>query len=156
MLKELQRRYWTEASWALRIMLIALVAFTLILFLPFREAGGTGSLYISANYDTVGTYFLTPGGSGWDLHPWAYVLLVSAFMFYLSDFHLGAFWRKFGWWLTPVLLFTCMWNGDNSLLPPWLALGSLCLMLLAAALNFFDQHKLQAVAVAPTEAPKSK
>lgn len=149
MLAELKRRYWTEASWALRLMLLGLVAFALILFLPFRVTAGTGSLYIAGNYDTVGTYFITPGGSGWDLHPWAYVLLVGAFMFYLSDFHRGAFWTKFGWWLTPVLLFTCMWNGDNALLPPWLAVGALCVMALAALLNLLDQRKLKATTPTP-------
>lgn len=60
-------------------------------------------------------------GTGWQLHPQAYVLLVvAAFLFLRDDFAGSRWFVRFGYWLGVLMLFLCAVPGA-----PFRALGAL-------------------------------
>jgi hypothetical protein len=121
-----------------KLMLIALVAFTLSLFLQY----GSGQNWQTSADGTlsvlVGGGDFVRYGSGWDLAPHALPLLLVLFVIYLGDPDDNIpFFKWVGWWLTPVALLT-MAQGDlysiGNVIGWWIILAT----LLIAGLHTFE------------------
>ncbi len=138
MLKQL----WAEASRAKRIILVMLPINFISQFLPYNTKGGTGMLFLDADYNTTGYYWLGDAtGIGWQLHPQAYVILAALVVINLNEFSQGRFWSRWGYWITvPLTLFSV---APGRMMDIGGALGVLCLFMsiIAAVVSIFDARE---------------
>ncbi len=88
-----------------RLLMIAAIVLLLVSqFFLYLDDPATGQLFVDADFNTAGFYSIPPTGTGWELHPHAYVILVVLAFAYLRDDILEMRWfDRAGWWLTVVL-----------------------------------------------------
>ena len=89
-------------------MLVALALVTISQFFPHFDDATTGLATFGENYSMDVFLWFGRSGSGWFLHPQAYVILVVlAFAFLRSDIYEHRLMQKFGWWLAALLILIC-------------------------------------------------
>jgi hypothetical protein len=113
---DLVRGFFRDKTTPHLVMLGAiLLNFVSQFFLVFNSPG-SGMLTDATNTDYyTGAYWFGGSGvaTGWQLHPHAYViLLVLAFVYLRDDIVDGAFFRRWGWWLTALALLACTLPGN--------------------------------------------
>jgi hypothetical protein len=142
-----------------RLMLLALVVFTLSHFLPW----GVESEGVQAGYWQGNTYiinavggFVVPEGTGWDINPFAWTAILVAFVIYLQEPDDIPLFRAIGWWVTPfALLATSIMADANDAIGAQIGLLSLVSMLGIAALHLFEQIAKKKAASAKPATPGS-
>jgi hypothetical protein len=103
---DLIREFFRDKTRAQLLMIAALVLLLVSQFFYYLDDPGTGYLSIDADFNTIGYYTFGAQGTGWQLHPHAYVILVALGFAFLRDDIIDLPWfRKFGWWLAVVLVF---------------------------------------------------
>jgi hypothetical protein len=84
-------------------------------FLLYMNDDGVAGLYDMTNtdyYTQMVVYAFASHGTGWQLHPHAFVLLpVLAFLFLREDFVARPWFIRWGYWLGVVMLFFCATPG---------------------------------------------
>lgn len=102
---DLLRDFIRDKSAAQLVMIAAIVLLFVSQFFYYLDDPGTGFLSIDADFNTTGYYTFGAQGTGWQLHPHAYVILVIlAFAFLRDDIVELAWFRRFGWWAALVLI----------------------------------------------------
>ena len=121
-----------------KLMLVSLVVFTLSQFLAWGDGSATATgLTAGGVLDFTGGGYLN--GTGWELHPQAWVILLVLFGLYLGDPDENVpFFRTIGWWLTPVLLLTQSQGGAT--IGAYLGLLALVGSVVAAILHLLEQR----------------
>jgi hypothetical protein len=130
------RRYWTDASWPLRLVLAGLVILTIALCFPFGAS--VGSLTLHADGGST-MRFHEFAGNGWDKHAWAFVVVPALWLAYLTNIKDNQHWQRWGWGLTPLLIFFCVMNGDNTFPAPNIAFIAVGFSLLAAVIHYWNR-----------------
>lgn len=141
---DIVKRLWGESHLPRRIILLMLVLLFVSQFFTYNSYGGTGQLFIDADWNTTGYYTVgDPTGTGWQIHPQAYVILAILALIYVNDFSVGRFWTRFGYWLTIPLTLACAVGGYVN--EPGGAMGAACVLaaLVAAILSVFEARKLK-------------
>ncbi len=99
-----------------RLLMIAAIALLFIsqFFLYLNDPGGgfiPNAMNMNEYTDVVITSFAAVG-TGWDLHPHAYVILiVLAFAFLRDDIVASPLFAKAGWWVSLILVIACILPG---------------------------------------------
>lgn len=138
-----------------KLMLVCLVVFTLSQFLPWGDGSATPMFVTSGgvlNF-TGGGYL---NGTGWELHPQVWLIMLVLFALYLGDPDENIpLFRTLGWWLTPVLLLTQSAGGAT--IGAYLGLAALAGTVVAAVMHLFEQRAASKKAAGdlPPAAPKS-
>lgn len=141
MLKQL----WDESGWARRLILIMLPINVISQFFPYNTYQSKGLLLV--NYDFSSTLFWwwnDPTGTGWQLHPQAYVILACLVVVYLNDVSKGRFWTRFGYWLTVPLTFATLVPGSAYDIGGTIGVGCLLLSIIAAIISVSEARRMEA------------
>ena len=94
------------------MMIAALLLCTMSQFFLYFDDPTTGILSIDADWNTVGHYWFGASGTGWGLHPHAYLILVLlAFAFLRDDVAEHRLFRRFGYWVSLLLFFAAITPG---------------------------------------------
>lgn len=102
---DLVRQFLRDKSPAQLVMIAAIVLLFVSQFFYYLDDPGTGFLSIDADFNTTGYYTFGAQGTGWQLHPHAYVILVVlAFAFLRDDIVDLPWFRRFGWWAALALV----------------------------------------------------
>ena len=84
-------------------------------FFLYMNDAGNAALYNMTDlnyYTTMVVYAFASVGTGWQLHPQAFVLLpILAFVFLREDFVTRPWFIRFGYWIGVLMLFICMMPG---------------------------------------------
>ncbi len=115
------------------LMIAALLLMAVSQFFFYFDDPGTGFLSIDSDWNTVGHYWLGQQGTGWDLHPQAYVIVVAlAFALLRDDIAEHRAFRRFGYWLCVVLFFIATTPGAP-LRATGAGMGGIALLMALAA-----------------------
>ena len=94
------------------LMIAALILLTLSQFFAYFDDPTTGFLSIHETFDTAALYRIAVQGTGWDLHPQAYLILAAiAFALLRDDVADHPMFRRFGFWVCLVLIFAAISPG---------------------------------------------
>lgn len=140
---DLVKEFFRDKSRAQLLMIAALVLLLVSQFFYYLDDPGTGVLSIDADFNTTGYYTFGAQGTGWQLHPHAYVILVVLGFVFLRDDIIDQPWfKKFGWWVALALVFAATIPGayfraDGG------AMGGIAVLMAigAVALNWLDSRK---------------
>lgn len=136
-------QFLADKSLAHRIMLGAVLLLLFSQFLPYFDDAGSGIPSIDADFNTTGYYWLGSYGTGWQLHPQAYVILVFlGFAFLRDDIYAQPWFARFGWWGT-VILFVAATSPGAPLRASGAGLGGIAVLLalLAALMHWMELRK---------------
>lgn len=140
------RQFWAEASLAKRLVVVMLVLLFASQFFMYNDSSSYGMLFVDADFNTTGYYYsdYSPVGTGWQIHPQAYIIIACLVVLYLNDFTSGRFWTRFGYWITLVLTFMCIVPGTTR--EPGGALGAVCVLLalIAAIVSVREARRMKA------------
>lgn len=122
-------------------MTVTLVLLFASQFLQYFDDTSHAFMTWDSDFNTELTlWFGRPTGTGWELHPQAYVIIAALVLIYLNDFSETRFWTNWGWWLTVALVFACVTPASIRTDGGKLGLICLGLALLAAILNFVQNR----------------
>lgn len=138
MLKEFLR----DKSLAQLIMLGTSIVLLLSQFFEYYDE--TGSLIVGRNGGTIQTTMRDfQPGSGWELHPHAYVILVVlGFAFLRDDVANHPLFKRFGYWAALVLVIWATFPGAY-FRSPGAGIGAVCIVaaLVAAIIAWLQNRK---------------
>lgn len=140
---DLVKEFFRDKRPAHLLMLAAIVLLLVSQFFYYLDDPSTGTLSIDADFNTVGYYTFGAIGTGWQLHPHAYVILVLlGFAFLRDDILDHPLFRRFGWWAALVLVFAATVPGAY-LRADGAAMGGVALLMAfaAALLHQFDKSR---------------
>jgi len=147
---DLIREFFRDKTPARLLMIAAAVLLLVSQFFFYLDDPSTGILSIDADFNTTGYYIFGAKGTGWELHPHAYVILVILGFAFLRDDILEIAWfSRFGWWAAVALVIAATAPGAY-----FRALGgglggiSVLMALGAAVLHVFETKR-----AAPAKAP---
>lgn len=93
----------TNSGWrAEHIAWTAIVLSFVSQFFQYEEDTRGGMLHRATDerYYTGISFFGSAGGTGWAMHPHAWITLAALAVVYSTGTHAGRFWSRWGYWLT--------------------------------------------------------
>lgn len=147
---DLVKEFFRDKTPARLLMIAAIVLLLVSQFFYYLDDPSTGFLSIDADFNTTGYYTFGAKGTGWELHPHAWVILVILGFAFLRDdiVELGWF-SRFGWWIAVALVIAATAPGAYLRAFGGGLGGISVLMALAAALL----HLFEAKRATPAKAP---
>ena len=130
------KRVWADASPARRLMTVTLLLLLVSQFLPYHDDTSHSQLLFDSDFNSSLTiWFGQAAGTGWQLHPQAYVIIAGLVLVYLNDISESAWWARWGWWLTVALVWIAVVPASGRTIGGLIGLGCIVLALVAAWLN---------------------
>jgi hypothetical protein len=131
------QRLWQKMSKARRTMTVALAVLFVSQFFAYAEDRGYGVLSMDSNYNTSGTYWvdLEPSGTGWEIHPYARLIIPFLAFAYITSLCEQPWWRNWGYLASVMLVFICLSPGQQWMPGTRLGFVSLGLAIWAAVQN---------------------
>jgi hypothetical protein len=80
-------------------------------FMPYAD-GPTVHFTYGTALPTTSTFELQGHQSGWSQHPWAFFLLVTLAVIFLTGINTGPAWRQWGYWLLIPMVWGCVAPAD--------------------------------------------
>ena len=94
------------------LMIAALLLLTISQFFAYFEDPTTGLVALGTGFGVAGSDRLGLGGTGWQLHPQAYLILaVMGFAFLRDDVAEHPLFLRFGYWICFALIFAAVSPG---------------------------------------------
>lgn len=136
--------WWARLAKARKIMLVAIGVLFVSQFFEYRDNTGWGMLTHTTDTTRYTGYVYSFGpsaGTGWQLHPFAPLLILALAAVYLSGLQQGAWWRRWGYWLSCGLVLVAeMPSAALRTLGGGLGLAALGLAVWAALANMAAQR----------------
>lgn len=150
---DLVKEFFRDKTPARLLMIAAIVLLLISQFFYYLDDPSTGFLSIDADFNTTGYYTFGAQGTGWELHPHAYVILVIlGFAFLRDDIVDYPLFVRFGWWAAVILVFAATIPGAY-LRAFGGGMGGIALLLaIGAALLHLVETKRAEPAKAPPQA----
>ncbi|HWA97997.1 MAG TPA: hypothetical protein VG713_05870 [Pirellulales bacterium] len=128
---------WQTMRKARRIMVVAIGLLFVSQFFTYHEYSGTGTLSVDADWNTYGTYWpdLEPVGTGWQIHPQAWIVIPALAIVYFTAFCERAWWRRWGYLASVFLVMICLAHGQQWVTGTRLGLGAWALSIWSAVQN---------------------
>lgn len=147
---ELVKEFFRDKTPARLLMIAAIVLLLISQFFYYLDDPSTGFLSIDSDFNTTGYYTFGAKGTGWELHPHAYVILVIlGFAFLRDDIVDHPLFVRFGWWAAVILVFAATVPGAY-LRAFGGGMGGIALLLAIGAALL---HWLETKKAAPVKAP---
>lgn len=112
---DLVREFFRDKSPARVLMIAAIVLLFISQFFLYMNDQGSGYIPNAMNLNEYTQVVMTSFGmvgTGWELHPHAYVFLVIlGFAFLRDDVVNSPLFSKIGWWISLVLVVASTWPG---------------------------------------------
>lgn len=125
--------FFRDKSGARLLAIAALLLSFVSQFFFYLDDPSTGILTFDVDFNSTGYYWFGQTGTGWDLHPHAYVVLVVlAFALLRDDIAEHPLFRRFGYWLC-VFLFLAAMTPGAPLRATGAGLGAIAFLMAAAA-----------------------
>jgi hypothetical protein len=130
-------RWWKDRPRPSQVALIAIAVLFVSQFFHYNDSHTWGVLSISANWNTVGHYYSdgAKSGTGWEIHRWAWLMIVILAVLHGSDISESRHFLRFGYWLSLPLIIIAFTPASISTPGGKMGFAALCLMLLAAIWN---------------------
>jgi hypothetical protein len=130
------KRVWADASPARRLMTAIIVLLFVSQFLPYHDDTSHSMLLFDSDFNSeLTTWFGQAAGTGWQLHPQAYVIIAGLVLVYLNDISETTWWSRWGWWVSVVLIFVAVVPATTRTIGGVVGLGCVMLAIVAAVLN---------------------
>lgn len=138
-------RIWT-GSLARKLMTAALVLLFVSQFFTYRNYTGHSMMTVGMGFESTSVthWFGQDAGTGWELHPHAYVIIAVLAVIYLNEISESEFWSRWGWWLTLPAFWAAIVPGGISAPGAKMGLLAVGLALLAAIANQFERKAAKA------------
>jgi hypothetical protein len=133
--------FWNGLTWPLRVMVLALIVMAASQFFFYSTQPSPFSFGVSA--DPFGA--AAAGGTGWQLHPQAYILLpLLAFALLQEELRVSRMFQRWGWWGSAIVLALCAFPGEW-LSQPGAALGAAAVgvAIIATLLHYFGPRSAE-------------
>lgn len=99
------KEFFRDKAPARLLMIAAVLLLFASQFFYYLDDPSTGMLSIGSDFSTTGYYWLGAQGTGWELHPQAYVVLVVlGFALLRDDVAEHRLFLRFGYWACVVLV----------------------------------------------------
>ena len=135
---EFVREFFRDKTPARLLMIAAIVLLFVSQFFLYFDDAGRGYITNAMNLEEYTQLVITSYGSvgtGWELHPHAYLFLVIlAFAFLRDDVVDSTLFSRVGWWISLILVVASVWPGAYLRAPGAMMGGIAVLMALAAVL----------------------
>lgn len=136
-------RWWKERSGPGKLALASVALLFASQFFTYYQSRNWGTLSVRADFSTVGHYYFDPvkGGTGWEIHPWATIVLITLAAMHGSSLPESRLFRRFGYWLTVPIAFFAASPGSISHPGGKMGVASLALFLIAAIWNLCSKDR---------------
>ncbi len=134
-------RIW-GASPARKLMTVALILLFASQFFTYQNYSGHSMMTVGIGFEstTITHWFGQEEGTGWELHPHAYVIIAALVLIYLNEISETEFWSRWGWWLTIPLFWAASSPGGISAPGAKMGMAAVLLALAAAVANLFERR----------------
>jgi hypothetical protein len=120
------QKWWAALDRARRIAIISLAAMIVSQFMDYvapstRETPVEALGMVTPNGTLSGSTFNAstpmPGISGWAAHPYAWLILAALALLFAVNLDLGAWWKKWHYWVGVIGLTLCLFPFDTDDMP---------------------------------------
>lgn len=156
---ELVQEFFRDKSPARLLMIAAIVLLFVSQFFLYLNDPGGGFIPNAMNLEEYTRVVITSFGAvgtGWELHPHAYVILiVLAFAFLRDEVVESPLFSRAGWWVSLILVIACILPGAPLRNAPGAAMGGIAALIALAAVlvHLAEARQQKAAAKTPAEPP---
>lgn len=154
---EFVREFMRSKSPAQLLMIVAIVLLFISQFFLYLNDPGGGYIPNAMNMNEYTQLVITSYGAvgtGWELHPHAYLFLVILGFAFLREDVVGAPWfSAFGWWIALVLVIASTWPGAYLRNAIGGSMGGIAVLIAFAAVMLHRVEAKQQKAEAKTAKP---
>jgi hypothetical protein len=152
---DLVREFFRDKSPARLLMLAAILLLFVSQFFLYLNDEGSGFIPNAMNLNEYTDLIITSFaavGTGWELHPHAYVILVVlAFAFLVDDIVNAPLFARAGWWVSLILVIAAILPGASLRDAPGASMGGIAALIAFAAVlvHLAEARQTKAAAKAP-------